>query len=117
MYHNPTFWGRLSRELLCPPITVYHYSKSIPWSPRVSNNLPPRVSLRFMANYQFITYFVIGALLAWLLGYRIEVYVIFIVFIALIYKSCKALFTSREQSVRHNYPTEGFGNISFSDSF
>lgn len=117
LYHSPSFWGRLSRELLCPPITVYKYTKTIPGSPRVSSNLPPRVSLRFMAGYKFLTYFSIGAFLSWLCGYQVEVFILFIQLIVLVYKSFKAVFGSREPSVRHNYPTEGFGNISFNDSF
>ncbi|KAG5872702.1 hypothetical protein JTB14_008796 [Gonioctena quinquepunctata] len=116
LYHSPTFLGRLSREILCPPITVYHYDKSITGSPRVSSNLPPRVSLRFAASYKFLGYFFFGALVAWIFGYRIEVYVAFLMCLFLFYKSLRALRCG-STPVRHNYPTQGFGNISFNDSF
>lgn len=70
-----------------------------------------------MANYKFLTYLFLGALLAWFLGYKFEVYFIIIGILTIIYKSFKALLANNETSVRHNYPTEGFGNISFNDSF
>ncbi|XP_023023938.2 sphingomyelin phosphodiesterase 4 isoform X1 [Leptinotarsa decemlineata] len=116
LYHSPTFLGRLSKEILCSPITVYHYDKSISGSPRVSSNLPPRVSFRFMASYTFLGYFFFGAFISYLFGYRIEIYVAFILFLFLFYKSLKAI-RIRDSSVRHNYPTQGFGNITFNDSF
>ncbi|XP_018579891.1 sphingomyelin phosphodiesterase 4 [Anoplophora glabripennis] len=116
LYHSPTFTGRLARQILCPPMTIYRYDKTIPGSPRVSSNLPPRVSLRFMASYRFLTYLCIGAFIFWLLGYNLEFYLFFIITVFIVYKSFRAV-RSGESVVRHNYPTEGFGNISFSDSF
>nr|CAI5857292.1 unnamed protein product [Callosobruchus analis] len=116
LYHQPTFTGRLTRQLLCPPMTVYKYDKSIPGSPRVSTNLPPRISLRFLASYRFLTYLCIGAFFAWLFGYKVEVYFMFLIVVFLLYKSVRALRRD-EIPVRHNYPTQGFGNISFNDSF
>lgn len=116
LYHNPSFFGRLSREILCPPITAYRYDKSTPGSPRMGSNLPPRLSLRFMANYKFLGYLFFGALLAWIFGYRIEAYFLVLIVIFFLYK-CLRSIRGRETSVRHNYPTQGFGNISFNDSF
>ncbi|XP_072391535.1 sphingomyelin phosphodiesterase 4 [Diabrotica undecimpunctata] len=116
LYHSTAFVGRLSREILCSPITIYRYDKSIPGSPRISSNLPPRLSLRFLANYTFLGYLFFGAFIMWLFGYNINVYFIFLIFVFLLYKCYKAV-RSRETPVRHNYPTQGFRNISFSDSF
>ncbi|XP_056639509.1 sphingomyelin phosphodiesterase 4 isoform X1 [Diorhabda sublineata] len=116
LYHRASFMGKLSREILCPPTTIYRYDKSTPGSPRLSSNLPPRLSLRFLANYTFLGYLFFGAFVAYLLGYRIEVYFAFLIVIYLFYKSYRALRTT-ETPVRHNYPTQGFGNISFNDSF
>ncbi|KAJ8917730.1 hypothetical protein NQ315_005179 [Exocentrus adspersus] len=116
LYHSPTFTGRLARQILCPPITTYRYDKSLPGSPRVSSNLPPRISFRFMASYRFLTYLCLGALIFWSLGYSIEFYLFFVFTIFILYKSFRAV-RSGETPVRHNYPTEGFGNISFNDSF
>ncbi|CAG9860561.1 unnamed protein product [Phyllotreta striolata] len=116
LYHSQSFVGRLSREILCPPITIYRYDKSTPGSPRLSSNLPPRLSLRFMASYSFLSYLILGAFLAWIFGYRIEVYFTFLIAVYVTYKCLRAL-RGRETPVRHNYPTQGFGNISFNDSF
>lgn len=98
-------------------MTVYRYDKTIHGSPRVTSNLPPRVSLRFIAKYRFIGNFCFGALLAKFFGYSFEFYIIVVLGITLFYKCFKALLAYNEASVRHNYPTEGFGNISFNDSF
>jgi sphingomyelin phosphodiesterase 4 len=114
LYYEPSYWGRLSRQLLLPPITTYRYDKTKPGSPRVSTELPPRVSLRYFASYNFWTYLIIGGIIAVTLGYSLPVYLLFLVFIILLYKCIKAI---AGKPVRHNYPTQGFGNISFDDSF
>jgi hypothetical protein len=114
LYYEPSYWGRLSRQLLLPPITTYRYDKTKPGSPRVSTELPPRVSLRYFASYNFWTYLIIGGIIAVTLGYSLPVYLLFLVFIILLYKCIKAIAGN---PVRHNYPTQGFGNISFDDSF
>ncbi|KAJ8967176.1 hypothetical protein NQ317_006522 [Molorchus minor] len=105
LYHSPTFRGKLTRQILCPPMTVYKYDKTIPGS-RVSSNLPPA----------FLTRLFLGAAIFWMLGYSIEFYLTVILVVYFIYKSFKAV-RSGDVPVRHNYPTEGFGNISFNDSF
>ncbi|XP_008197945.1 sphingomyelin phosphodiesterase 4 [Tribolium castaneum] len=114
LYYDQTYWGRLSRQLLCPPLTIYKYDKTKPGSPRVSMELPPRVSLRYFASYHFWTYLMIGWIVAVTLGYGLPVYLLFAFFIVLLYKCIRAIASN---PVRHNYPTEGFGNISFDDSF
>lgn len=98
-------------------MTAYKYDKTIHGSPRVSTNLPPRISLRFLGNYGILGYFFFGALLAKFLGYNFETYFVFVCCVTFIYKCFRAILTNSETSVRHNYPTEGFGNISFNDSF
>uniref|UniRef100_A0A6P7GG23 Sphingomyelin phosphodiesterase 4 n=1 Tax=Diabrotica virgifera virgifera TaxID=50390 RepID=A0A6P7GG23_DIAVI len=57
LYHSTTFVGRLSREILCSPITIYRYDKSTPGSPRISSNLPPKLfSLLMQFLLNFVTY-------------------------------------------------------------
>ncbi|XP_044271314.1 sphingomyelin phosphodiesterase 4 [Tribolium madens] len=114
LYYEQSYWGRLSRQLLSSPLTIYKYDKSKPGSPRVSMELPPRVSLRYFASYHFWTYLMIGWIIAVTLGYGLPVYLLFAFFIILLYKCVRAIAGN---PVRHNYPTEGFGNISFDDSF
>lgn len=117
LYHNPTYWGRFARQFLMPPITVHKYDKTTLGSPRVSVNLPPRISFRRCASFKFIWYFIIGALIAWLLDYRFDVYLFILISSFLLYKMLKAIPKNCANSARHGYPTQGFGNISFSDSF
>lgn len=117
LYHSPTFGGRLSRQILCPPMTVYKYDKSIVGSSRVNVHLPPRVSFRPCASYKFLGYLLFGALIAWIFNYRIDCYLLFLIFIFVFYKTLRALPRDSSPSIRHSYPTQGFGNISFNDSF
>ncbi|KAF5304167.1 hypothetical protein FQR65_LT08061 [Abscondita terminalis] len=43
-YYSNTFLGRLSRQILCSPLTIHKFEKSPgSFSPRVSQDLPPRV--------------------------------------------------------------------------
>lgn len=116
LYHNPNYKGRVARQFLQPPMTAYKYDKSLEGSPRVNIHLPPRVSFRYCASYKFVTYFCLGALLAWLLGYRLDTYLFMLAFIIVCYRMLKAI-PKDSQSHRHGYPTQGFGNISFNDSF
>ncbi|KAF7277955.1 hypothetical protein GWI33_009070 [Rhynchophorus ferrugineus] len=115
-YHNPSFWGRLCRQILCPPMTVHKYDKSVIGSPRINVNLPPRISLRYFASYQFLGYVLFGALIAWTLNYCIDIYLFTLLMLFILYKFIRAI-PNTGSSMRHSYPTEGFGNISFNDSF
>lgn len=116
LYHSPSYWGRFWRQILCPPITVHKYDKSIMGSPRVGVNLPPRISLRPWASYRFLGYLLFGGIVALLFGYRTDTYLAFLCSIYLLYKLMKAV-PCGSSPMRHSYPTEGFGNISFNDSF
>ncbi|XP_019762262.2 sphingomyelin phosphodiesterase 4 isoform X1 [Dendroctonus ponderosae] len=118
LYHNPTYWGRFARQILMAPVTVHNYDKTALGSPRVSVHLPPRISFRCCASFKFIRYFILGALIAWLIfGYRFDAYLFTITSSYLLYKMLKAIPKNSPNSTRHGYPTQGFGNISFSDSF
>ncbi|XP_066260835.1 sphingomyelin phosphodiesterase 4 isoform X1 [Euwallacea similis] len=116
LYHNPSYKGRFSRQFLLPPMTAYKYDKTVELSPRVNIHLPPRVSFRHLAGYRFLTYFCLGGALAWLLGYRLNTYLFFLMLIYIIYKLIRAI-PRDSTSIRHSYPTQGFGNISFNHSF
>lgn len=111
LYSLPTFKGRLTRQLLCEPITVFSYDKTVQGSPRVAKRLPPRVSFRQLASYKFLVYFFIGAVILKLFGYGFVFYTIFVLFFYFILKCIKAI------PRRHMYPTEGFCNIIFNGSF
>ncbi|XP_046680613.1 sphingomyelin phosphodiesterase 4 isoform X2 [Homalodisca vitripennis] len=52
--------GGVVRQVLCGPQVVYHFDKRVPgMSPRVSTSLPPRLSLRSLANYYLLVYSVL----------------------------------------------------------
>ncbi|KAL1494759.1 hypothetical protein ABEB36_010305 [Hypothenemus hampei] len=116
LYHNRNYSGRLARQFLLPPMTVYKYDKSIIGSPRVTEHLPPRISFRRYCSYKFLSYLCFGAFVAWLFHYRLDVYLLSIFFIYVLFKMLKAI-PRHGFALRHGYPTEGFGNISFNDSF
>ncbi|KAL3268108.1 hypothetical protein HHI36_007235 [Cryptolaemus montrouzieri] len=102
LYGNPSFQGRLTRQLLCEPITVFNYDKSKEGSPRISKRLPPRVSFRQLASYKFLVYFIIGGLISIFFGFGTLSYTLFLLLIFIAYKCVKAI------PRRHMYPTEGF---------
>ncbi|XP_026291595.1 sphingomyelin phosphodiesterase 4 isoform X2 [Frankliniella occidentalis] len=54
LYHREDVWGRVARQILSAPMTVYRYDKRSPgsFSPRVGSALPPRLSLRPLARYR-----------------------------------------------------------------
>lgn len=61
LYHRDDVWGRVARQLLSPPITVWRYDKRSPgsFSPRVGSALPPRLSLRPLARHRNLAMLVI----------------------------------------------------------
>lgn len=54
LYHRDDVWGRVARQILSAPMTVWRYDKRSPggFSPRVGSALPPRLSLRPLARYR-----------------------------------------------------------------
>lgn len=57
--------GGVARQLLSGPQVVYYFDKRMPGSPvRVPNSLPPRLSLRMLANYYLLGYGSLLVLLA-----------------------------------------------------
>ncbi|XP_034252630.1 sphingomyelin phosphodiesterase 4 isoform X2 [Thrips palmi] len=54
LYHSDGVWGRVARQLLSAPMTVWRYDKRSPgsFSPRVGSSLPPRLSLRPLARHR-----------------------------------------------------------------
>ncbi|CAG9760871.1 unnamed protein product [Ceutorhynchus assimilis] len=117
LYNKPAYMGRFFRRFLLPPITVYTYDKTMIGCPRVSSQLPPRISFRTFAHQQFIFYFLTGAVVAWAYGYNIFSYVFILSISFLLYNMLRAIPSDESPPIKHNYPTEGFGNISFDDSF
>lgn len=68
-YYQNDYFGRLTQQILSPPMTAYTYDKSSGRSVRKAIYLPPRLSLRSLANHKFLFYTILGAAVANLLGY------------------------------------------------
>lgn len=57
--------GGIARQVLAGPQVIYYFDKSVPNVPaRVSTSLPPRLSLRVLANYHFLAYLSLLLLIA-----------------------------------------------------
>lgn len=70
-YHRNDFIGRISKNILEPPLTIYIYDKSIPGhSQRIQKLLPPRFSFRYFASHRFLIYFILLLCLCYLIGYN-----------------------------------------------
>ncbi|KAF5269701.1 hypothetical protein FQA39_LY08624 [Lamprigera yunnana] len=70
IYYSNSYRGRLARQILCAPITIYKFDKSPgSFSPRIPQKLPPRISFRFFANYRVIFYLILLVVLSKLCGY------------------------------------------------
>ncbi|XP_025835973.1 sphingomyelin phosphodiesterase 4 [Agrilus planipennis] len=79
LYYDQSFVGRICREVVSPPITVYKYEKSNDGlSPRIQESLPPRITLRPLASHKFLTYLALGFIVFNFCGYGIVSYLFFV---------------------------------------
>lgn len=113
LYCKEDFVGRFSRQIILPPKIIHRYDKSIPGkSPRITEHLPPRISLRRFASHQFLAYIFLGALLSNFFDYSIITFLFFAFFIWFIVTSIKAV-----RNIPHSedyYPSGT--DMSFNDS-
>lgn len=111
LYNDSTFLGKIAKQIITPPMTVYKYDKSQGGkSPRIAVYLPPRISLRAFASHKFLAYLIIGLTISHLLGYHSIFVIVSVIFIWFIYICFKALLQKTERvAVNHR-------NISFNDS-
>ncbi|KAB0794693.1 hypothetical protein PPYR_11532 [Photinus pyralis] len=80
-YNTNTWLGFFLRQILCPPLRIYTFDKSSPGAPkRVSEDLPPRISLRFLANFWVIFYSILIILLTKFFGFSLLA-LFFIIFV------------------------------------
>ncbi|XP_054267801.1 sphingomyelin phosphodiesterase 4-like isoform X2 [Macrosteles quadrilineatus] len=65
LYMRRDLIGGIARQVLAGPQIIYYFDKSVPNVPsRVSTSLPPRLSLRVLANYHFLAYLSLLLLIA-----------------------------------------------------
>ncbi|XP_012542626.1 sphingomyelin phosphodiesterase 4 [Monomorium pharaonis] len=71
LYNRRSFFGSVCRQLIAPPTTVVKLPKRTTngFTSGSEERLPPRLSLRALANYTFLTSISIGILIAWLTNY------------------------------------------------
>lgn len=90
-YYENSYFGRLVRQVLLPPMTAYSYDKSSGRSVRKAVHLPPRLSLRPLASYRFLAYIIIGVVLTNLSGYSVMNFVLAVFMVWLLFICLKAL--------------------------
>lgn len=96
-YYRGGYLGRLARNVLQPPITIYRYDKTQEGrSPRVPSHLPPRVSLRPLASHKFLTYMLIGALVSKLFGYSTSVFFLVVFVMWALFICLKSIKSDRQ---------------------
>lgn len=71
-YSREDFLGHLSQQILQPPLIIRTYNKDLisHTSTLVKSQLPPRISLRYLASHRFLAYFVATLAVAYCFGIR-----------------------------------------------
>ncbi|XP_029664272.1 sphingomyelin phosphodiesterase 4 [Formica exsecta] len=71
LYNRRSFFGSIFRQLIAPPVTVMKLPKRTPngFIHGCEERLPPRLSLRSLANYTFLVSVLCGIFLVWLIDY------------------------------------------------
>lgn len=116
-YYKTNYIGRLTRQLLRPPMTIYKYDKSQEGrSPRVAINLPPRISFRPLASHKFLVYMILGGLLSNLFGYSAYAFIFFVLIIWFFTICLKALFGSSQLNARRSAVNMPPNVLDFNDS-
>lgn len=68
VYERNDVIGRIARQVFIPPTTITQLPKRTEqgFYSGYEKSLPPRISLRFLANYRVIIGYFLGLLVAWL---------------------------------------------------
>jgi hypothetical protein len=69
-YTREDFLGKITRQILKPPTTVVQLPKRTPngFSSGYEKRLPPYISLRSIASYNFMSGLTFGMFFFWLIG-------------------------------------------------
>lgn len=70
-YSRNDFLGRFARQVIKPPTTVVSLPKRRPngLTSGCETRIPPRLSFRVIASYNFLGSILLGVLLFWIIGY------------------------------------------------
>lgn len=117
-YYQDDYFGRLTQQILLPPMTAYSYDKSTGRSVRKAIYLPPRLSLRPLASHKFLCYMMLGAAITNLLGYDTLTFIFIIFLFYFLFICLKAIWRTSNSETR-NVATETRRQLQFSgnDSF
>jgi len=93
LYNRRSFLGSVCRQLIAPPTTIVKLPKrtSNGFSSGSEERLPPRLSLRPLANYSFLISISFGVLIAWLIKYVVSV----------ISKICRKIMSQNKSQIIH----------------
>ena len=110
LYHRRGYFGNFARQFIRPPTVAYTYDKTLPGRPlRVPKQLPARISLRSLANHQFLVFAVVGLFTSKIFGYSAFVFTMFACFVTFLYYSLRALFQKCDHVPVENI---NLGNVS-----
>ncbi|XP_031778842.1 sphingomyelin phosphodiesterase 4 isoform X1 [Nasonia vitripennis] len=92
-YSRQDFLGRVTRQILKPPTKVVYLPKrtSSGFSSGYEKRLPPHISLRSIASYNFIISITIGMFFFWLIGYGTTAFLALLFFTWMFYVLIKAI--------------------------
>lgn len=91
LWNKNDLWGFVAREVLQEPCRIQNYVKDIAsYQNVVTEELPPRLSLRRLGSQAFVVWFTIGYLLFKLLSYSGFFYLFVVVSMWIVYVLMKA---------------------------
>ncbi|CAK9809971.1 Sphingomyelin phosphodiesterase 4 [Anthophora plagiata] len=105
LYHRRGFLGRLCRQILQPPTKVVKLPKRTQngFSSGYEERIPPRLSLRPLANYSLLATISLGVFIAWLTNYGIFTFFGFAFWIWFIYILIRATLEPWRRSDRNTF--------------
>ncbi|XP_012349090.1 sphingomyelin phosphodiesterase 4 isoform X1 [Apis florea] len=113
MYHESGFFGNIYRQILQPPTKIVKLPKRTQngLSCGYEERIPPRLSLRPLANYSLLVPISLGSFITWFTNYGIFMFLGFVFVIWFIYIIIRAILEPWTQSNRNTFRTN---NTSFS---
>lgn len=117
LYYREDFFGRLCRQILCSPLVIKTYDKSVKtrFTPLVEHLLPPRLSLRYFAGMRFLSYISILAFVFWLRGYHPIVLILVAFCFWTLYVLVRAIFEPLTRSTDRQTPMQSMNVSDVSD--
>ncbi|XP_020299400.1 sphingomyelin phosphodiesterase 4 [Pseudomyrmex gracilis] len=92
MYNRRSFFGSICRQVVAPPTTIVKLPKRTltGFTSGYEERVPPRLSLRPLANYSFLASVSLGVFIAWLINYSPFTFLGFIFWVWIMYVVIRA---------------------------